>query len=382
VKKTARKERAWLSAVEVGEVPGLGGDVRVELTPRCTVLVGWNGAGKSLLIQAIESGLENATAHNGALGHFRCEVRRGDALRLSYELRLRAQRGKQVNGWTPVLDLFDERCTQHGVDGDRLLWDLGKGRLKVDRKTTRWPLPIGLLAAPEDDLSHEVNTAMSTLMDAFSSRSVAAGVPRRAGRRDPLALFTPAIPLPGARPSRLELLAHRLLGDSDSTSALETVRERGRRIGLLETIDVRRRDRPGPRSPEDPYTNIAEILVDGINLGLLSDGTLRVIEILFAMACAPAILLLEEPETEIHPGLLGRLLHEIESFAADSQVILATHSPQVVSWARPQELRLVERRGGRTSVRSLRKKETARLSAHLAHEGTLGEFVFGGALED
>lgn len=44
-------------------------------------------------------------------------------------------------------------------------------------------------------------------------------------------------------------------------------------------------------------------------------------------------------------------------------------------------IRLVERRSGHTEVRSLRDDEVARLSGYLHDEGTLGDFVYSGALD-
>ena len=128
--------------------------------------------------------------------------------------------------------------------------------------------------------------------------------------------------------------------------------------------------------------DIATVLVDGTNFGLLSDGTLRVIEILVWLILPEVnLLLIEEPETAVHPGLLSKLLAEIDAYSTDRQIVLTTQSPQVVSWADPRALRLVERHAGKTSVRSLREDEISRVAAYLNDEGTLGDFVYSGALD-
>ncbi|MEZ4302166.1 MAG: hypothetical protein R3B70_44980, partial [Polyangiaceae bacterium] len=50
--KTAESpERPLLLALEIGDWPGLEDRVRLELDPEQTVLVGKNGAGKSLLLE-------------------------------------------------------------------------------------------------------------------------------------------------------------------------------------------------------------------------------------------------------------------------------------------------------------------------------------------
>ena len=56
-------EQSWdlsFSAVELKESASLGGDVRVEIAPRTTVLVGKNGAGKSLLVEKMQAAIWGA----------------------------------------------------------------------------------------------------------------------------------------------------------------------------------------------------------------------------------------------------------------------------------------------------------------------------------
>jgi energy-coupling factor transporter ATP-binding protein EcfA2 len=382
-KSAAKKRRTWLASVEVGGVPGLGGDVKVELSPRCTVLVGRNGAGKSLLVEAIEGGLEGALRiTNGAPPRrFHGEISSGQTPSLSYEFHRRprpsrraADRGGDEEG---ARDWFDERCVRHDRGKDRELWRLEKGVLRLEDNPAPWHSAEGLLVAWPKDLPRPVEEAVETLSAGFGHRTVAAGVPRPPGPRQPLITPPPRVRVEAA--TRLQLVQVRLLWDADT---LPIVRDQGRRLGLLEEIQVDRHKRPSPRPSDDPQTAFIEVLVDGVNLGLLSDGTQRALELLVVMAADKPLLLLEEPETETHPGLLARLLNQIESFAVDHQVIISTHSMQVVSWARPEEIRLVERREGRTTVRALGPGEHAQLRSYLAHDGTLGEFVFGGALED
>ncbi|HNG00092.1 MAG TPA: AAA family ATPase, partial [Pseudomonadota bacterium] len=92
-------------------------------------------------------------------------------------------------------------------------------------------------------------------------------------------------------------------------------------------------------------------------------------------------LLIEEPETGVHPGLLAGLLDTIDAYTVDRQVIISTHSPQVVSWAQPQELRVVTRQEGKTQVRPLSEQQVALFLKYL-HDQTLGDFVYSGALDD
>src|SRR5262245_33875593 len=57
-RKLEPERKPWMfSAVEVGDSAALGGDVRLEVHPRVTVLVGRNGAGKSALMEKIRAGM-------------------------------------------------------------------------------------------------------------------------------------------------------------------------------------------------------------------------------------------------------------------------------------------------------------------------------------
>src|SRR5277367_4520633 len=80
-------------AVEVGGWPGLGGRVRLELGERRTVLVGKNGAGKSLLLEGIWEAATAATAvglfplftDEPLPSQFLCEVETPELSPIAYE---------------------------------------------------------------------------------------------------------------------------------------------------------------------------------------------------------------------------------------------------------------------------------------------------------
>lgn len=83
-----------------------------------------------------------------------------------------------------------------------------------------------------------------------------------------------------------------------------------------------------------------------------SDGTLRVLGILTAYYQSPPrpLITLEEPELTIHPGAMGRLWEEIQTAAERSQILITTHSPDLLDMSLAEQLRVVEKFQGVSQV--------------------------------
>lgn len=114
----------------------------------------------------------------------------------------------------------------------------------------------------------------------------------------------------------------------------------------------------------------------------LSDGTLRFICLttLFLQPpeFLPATIVLDEPELGLHPYAIVLLAEMIQSVAEHTQVILATQSVSLVNQFTPQEILVVDRADGLSTIRRLEQAEIA----HWLEEYGLGELweknVFGG----
>jgi hypothetical protein len=151
-------------------------------------------------------------------------------------------------------------------------------------------------------------------------------------------------------------------------------------LGLAPDVTVKIYKDPQPSSGADEGQDFASVLFDGLNIGLQSDGTLRIAEIILNLIDPDgSVILIEEPETAVHPGLLSRLLACIESYAYDRQVIISTHSPIVVDWCKPDQLRLVERVGKETTVQALDRADIQKVIEYLQDQGTFSDFLFGRA---
>lgn len=107
----------------------------------------------------------------------------------------------------------------------------------------------------------------------------------------------------------------------------------------------------------------------------MSDGTMRLVGILgaFLQSARPSVIALEEPESTIHPEALSALLDLIRGFSRDSQVIVTTHSPDLLDckWIGPENIRVVTWSEGVTHIKELSKAGADTLRQHLMGAGEL-----------
>jgi predicted ATPase len=104
-----------------------------------------------------------------------------------------------------------------------------------------------------------------------------------------------------------------------------------------------------------------------------SDGTLRILGILAALYQDPprTLIAIEEPELTIHPGAMSVLWEEIESAAERSQIIITTHSPDLLDMCRAEQLRVVEKSGGITEVGPIAEEQKKIIQQRLFAPGQL-----------
>jgi predicted ATPase len=83
-----------------------------------------------------------------------------------------------------------------------------------------------------------------------------------------------------------------------------------------------------------------------------SDGTLRMLGILTALYQDPprTLIALEEPELTIHPGAMSMLWEEIQNASSRSQILVTTHSPDLLDMCEAEQLRVVEKLDGITHI--------------------------------
>lgn len=385
---TTQLVRDRVLAVRYDGWPALGDDVRLELGRARTVLVGHNAAGKSLLLESLMLGARMAAgdgSHRDPGGPASLTlVLDVEGVRHEYGF-VRTVIPPDEESGRPQVE-WRERCIRS--DTGASVWRTDGGFVVLG-DGSQFPLlgSQGMLHSSEGALHLPIASTVERIRRLVRGiRMMRAGIPRYDPIRGPLRLVKQAWGgwLPEFSHGRLTDSMVRLISWFETRMDLfDVVVEICRRLLVLRELSVHVEEiKHRSVNNRSDATHVGEVRVDDVNFGFLSDGTLRVIElILHLIDPRTTVLLLEEPETGIHPGLLQRVLAEIEAYSAERQIVVSTHSLALVDWSHPDEIRLVERAEGKTSVRELSADERARLKFYMEEDLGLADFLFSGAAE-
>ena len=101
---------------------------------------------------------------------------------------------------------------------------------------------------------------------------------------------------------------------------------------------------------EEPYSKEY-----GFPANLLSDGTLRLLTLIAILVSPdpPRLVCIDEPELGLHPDWVKVIGELLQSASRLTQVIVSTHSPELVSKVQPSQVVVVEKENGRTIANRL-----------------------------
>lgn len=107
----------------------------------------------------------------------------------------------------------------------------------------------------------------------------------------------------------------------------------------------------------------------------MSDGTLRALALLTAVLQRPqpSVIVIEEPESTIHPGALGAILVLLRHASHRMQVVVTTHNPELLNadWIQDDNLKIVSWTEGATRVTGVSEATRKALQQHLMGAGEL-----------
>jgi predicted ATPase len=364
-------------------------DVTIPLRP-LTVFVGPNNAGKSNILDCLlflQELLELGAPSVSSRGGFRYLVWGGD-LKRQIEIELDAcildtsgvehliVYRVEIAGGPRHYAISREICSEH-LDGQerRLLeFPIEQGGVEVwdesRRKTTSWSSSeVGrrlCLSHCQDPNSYPT---LSALAEAVHNWAFYNFVPSRMEQ-----------PGPAKRDLRLQKEGENI------SSVLHTFQsEWGESFAEVEELlkaAVPEMERLLTPLTEESQTYLA-IEERGFPLRIpswaMSDGTLRFLGQLGALLSPdpPFMACFEEPENCIHPGLLELVVDVLKSASQRIQILVATHSPDLLNFLSPEDLLIVEKEDGKTQCREA--KDIAGVKEALKTL-SLGELWYSGHL--
>ena len=345
-----------------------------------TFLIGQNGAGKSnfadafaFLSEAMSSSLQAVLEHRGgfpAVGHRSSARGRpsnmglavtiddldNDTVLADYAFELRALKGSYG------FEVVREQCVLEKTDGkidrfDRRLSRLNLGdisNLDMDRSALALPIVGGDIRfksiskfLSEMRVCRIEPTALREMQDPdgglrlHSDGSNTASVLREMQRESP---------------DDWELISKILEGIVPGTISVQP-KKHGNKLTLEFKQD---------------WAKAEPVKFEAFNM---SDGTLRILGVLTAILQPqkPSLLVIEEPEATIHLGALGSILDVIRHAARFMQVVVTTHSPDVLDadWIEDRHLRIATWSKGVTQINTVSQPTKQAMRDHLMGAGEL-----------
>ena len=121
------------------------------------------------------------------------------------------------------------------------------------------------------------------------------------------------------------------------------------------------------------HSNITEGGEMWLDAAQESDGTLRMLALLTAIyqRRRPSFLGIEEPESAVHPGVLAVLADVLQEASLRTQMLITTHSPDLIDRFPIECIRAVEFAGGETKVGEVSETQAKAVKQGLFTPGEL-----------
>ena len=351
--------------------------------PNPLFLVGRNDTGKTNILEALSFlsdcmslPLQTAVDSRGGFSYLSYRHAMGEPyevsihVRADFSLKQPKQEGHYafslgfVGGSANDFDVLREQCfltDQAGIptwfdrEGDLFRTNVNEFSLQMDSQALALPLAAGVKAfAP---VRRTLEAMRVYAIEPTHMREPQASFDARYLRRDGANVVSILQKMNERDPDALERICEFLSAVVPNLTRLYLVSERDGRPALMFTQNAAQKD---------------DLL---FSASRMADGTLRVLGLLAAamQEPAPAIIAFDEPELYLHPGTIGAVSDILQMAAERSQIIVATHSPELIDskWISPDNLRVVQKREGATQIALLDAASQKTIRQHLMGAGEL-----------
>ena len=363
-----------ISSIRVSNYKSLGKDVAIRFG-RLTVLVGQNGAGKSNVVDVIRFvsdslalGLDAAITKRGGIGALR---RWGYGRPFNMTIDVEVSNSLGVGEWS--LELSGENKGDYRVRREHGKFRGLSSAAEYEVKDGRWvsgpeglmprvdPQSVALQAVGGDQrlapLARELRDCVvySIFPDKLKElQAPDVARPMREHGENWCSVFRDVL----KGDSRQEVLSvlGQVTGDIDDSYV--------RRVGNHLVAGFRHGGavQPSGKARERWFSAVQE-----------SDGTLRVAGILTALTQEPLPVLvgIEEPELTLHPGVLPLLAEQLSDASRRCQVVVTTHSPDLLDRFDADHVRVLSRNQGVTTATRLDEGQRQAVRSKLFSLGEL-----------
>lgn len=138
----------------------------------------------------------------------------------------------------------------------------------------------------------------------------------------------------------------------------------------IQKIQAKRSGQQWTIEVTEEFSRGREINLEAISL---SEGTLRLLGLLLALYALtpPSLLIMEEPEATLHPGAAAVLADVLQEAALRTQILITTHSPDLLAQFPVDSLRAVERIEGVTTIGPIASQQRQAVEKRLFTAGDI-----------
>jgi predicted ATPase len=380
------------------------------LLDNLNVLIGANASGKSNFVQLftfirdiVESGLENAISIQGGSQYLR-NIHSDPGANVTIELSVEPDPGDPPSPFISDQDSRVVRCSYRfslAFNGARNV-TVAQDELRVERlgsASTAKPNAFAIKRVGEQyQMEGDPDPFGTLLKDSLEARKGQARRPMLLIEHEILRLM---LPLNGLKliatydidskgpktavlfggKSELEPDAHnlaivldRILSDKEDRRTFLNLL--GDVLPFAEEVDTE------PLRDVSLFFNVRERFSHlPMPASFLSDGTIDLISLIAILYFERRpFVVIEEPERNLHPSLISKLVELFKDASRHKQIIISTHSPEIVRYVEPSQLILISRDSSGTS-HAERPADKAQVQRFLRDEITMEDLYVQNLLE-